>query len=60
MISANQFFLLINSNQDINVHFTKETLVGFKLVFGVHLPKKMFHHQNIFPGQLNYCDAWAF
>lgn len=48
-LSKINYFLLINSNQDINVHFTKETyLVGFKLVFGVHLPKKMFHHQNDF------------
>lgn len=41
--------LLINSNQDINVHFTKEThLVGFKLVFGVCLPKIMFHSSKLF------------
>ena len=44
-----KFSFSVNSNQDINVHFTKETdLVGFELLFIVCLPKKTFHPSEIF------------
>lgn len=44
-----KFYFSFNSNQGINVHFTKEAyLVGFELVFVVCLPKKIFHSSEIF------------
>lgn len=40
-----KFYLSINSNQDIDVHFTKETyLVGFELVF-VYQRKHSIHQK---------------